>query len=100
MLLPGYNFIFNIADLTIFTYSLSASRKIILFQILKVAGLLGGKFYFSVLPDLKFKAIVITKPQNQVLPCESFKRYLNEKNPMHGRETGTIHKFSTLIFET
>ena len=48
----------------------------------------------------KFKAILITQPQNQVLRCESFKRYLNEKNPMHGRETRMIHKFSTLIFET
>ena len=45
------------------TFALSVSSKIILFQILKVAGLLGGKFYFSVLPDFKFKAILITKPQ-------------------------------------
>ena len=55
--------IFNIADLTIFSYSYSASSKIILFQILKVAVLLGGKFYFSVLPDFKFKAILLTKSQ-------------------------------------
>ena len=63
MLLYRYNFILNIADLTNFSYSLSASSKIILFQILKVAGLLGGKFYFSVLPDYIFMAILITKPQ-------------------------------------
>ena len=63
MLLSRYNFIFNIANLTIFACSYSASSKSFLFQTLKVVGLLGGKFGFSVLPDLKFKTILVTKPQ-------------------------------------
>ena len=38
---------------------------------------------FSFLQDLKFKAILITEPQNQLLLCQSFEMLQNEKKIQH-----------------
>ena len=101
MLLSRYNFTFNIVNQTIFAYSSSASSKSSLSQILKVVGLLGGKFVFFSPSRFEIQAILIRKTSKiKFYVMRALKRYLNKKNQMHGRETGTIHKFSTFIFET
>ena len=99
MFLSRYNFIFNIANLTIFAYS--ASSKSFLFQILKVVVLLGGKFdsfspsRFEIQSHFDYKTSKI-----KFYAVRALKHCLSEKNLINGRETGTIHKLSTLIFET
>ena len=55
-----------------------------IFQNLKVAGPLRGKFdFFSPLGYLKFKAILITEPQ-KFYSVRAFKWNLNDKNLIHG----------------
>ena len=51
--------------------------------------------------DLTFKQILITKPQKiKLYSVIALKRYLNERNLIHGRVMATISKFSPQIFET
>ena len=67
-------------------------------QIFGIVGPLGENLnFFLVRWDLTFLS---QKPKNQALLSQSLKRYLNEKNLIHGRVMATISKFSPQIFET
>ena len=59
----------------------------------------GRKPRFLVPWDMTLKLILITKSQAP-RSNQTSKRYVNEKNLTHGRESLTISKFSALIFET
>ena len=70
-------------------------------QILKVIGPLGG--YFDFLSPSRFKIqsdFNYRTSEIKLYSVRTLNRYLSQKNPILGRETATMSKFSVLIFET
>ena len=69
-------------------------------QIFEVVGPLGEHLHFSVGWDLTLKQILIKTPKIKLYSVRALKRYLNEKNLIHGRVMAMISKFSPQVFET
>ena len=78
-----------------------ANKQSFASQIFGVVGPLGGNLYFC--SPLGFDIQTNSDHKTQKIKLYSvtaLKRYLNEKNLIHGRVMATISKFSPQIFET
>ena len=80
-----------------------SNNKSLISQNLKVVGPLGGKFDFDFFSPSGFEIqsyFDYRTSKFKFYSVRALKRYLNEKNLMHGRVMSTISMFSRLIFET
>ena len=67
---------------------------------LGVVGPLGENLDFLIRWDLTLKQFLITKPPKiKLYSVKAIKRYLNEKNLIHGQVMATISVFNPPIFE-
>ena len=83
------------ANLKFFYVFVISNNKSFIFQNLNVVGVLGGKFHFfnplgfEIQSDFDYKYTKI-----KLYSVRALKRFLNEKNLIHGRVTVTVSKFS------
>ena len=97
----SYSFTPNTAKLEMFTYSLSQTYRVLHLKFLVSSVPWEKTSIFLACWDLMFKQILITKPKKiKLFSVRALKRYLNEKNLMHGQVMAMISKFSPQIFET
>ena len=95
LLSSSHSFICDTEKLEMFTFLQLAMHRVLRLKFLESSDPWKKSSIFLVSWDLRFKGILIAKPQTIKLhTVRALKRYLNEKNLIHGRVTATILEFS------